>query len=341
MCKLFTSILNKRLLEWSKHNDVITDAQFGFKPNYGTRDAIFALHSIISNTLCKKKRLYCAFIDFKKAFDSVDRSKLWIKLAKSGIQGKLLSVIKALYNQVKSCIGIDGQLSEYFCNNIGLMQGEVLSPILFNLYVNDLELCFLKSDSVPYELSSLNLFLLMYADDMVLFSETVDGLQSLLENLYCYCKKWNLCINVEKSKIVVFRNSGKIKDNEQWFIGNEILENVDKFTYLGILFHYNNKFTKAEEQLADQSRKAMFALRKNIRGMSLNIETLLSLFDCYIGGIASYASEIWGTHKGNNVEKVHTDFCKQILGVKKIQAMLLCTLNWAQSLFCIIGYLQL
>jgi hypothetical protein len=51
--------------------------------------------------------------------------------------------------------------------------------------------------------------------------------------------------------------------------------------------------------------------------MSLNIETLLSLFDCYIGGIANYASEIWGTQKGNNVEKVHTDFCNQILGVKK------------------------
>jgi hypothetical protein len=85
---------------------------------------------------------------------------LWIKLAKSGIQGKLLSVIKASYNQVKSCIGIGGQLSEYFCNNIGLMQGEVLSPILSNLYVNDLEMCFLKSDSLSYELSSLNLFLL-------------------------------------------------------------------------------------------------------------------------------------------------------------------------------------
>lgn len=74
MAKLFTSILNNRLLDWSKTNDVITDAQFGFKPNCGTRDVIFALHSIITNILCKRKRLYCAFIDFKKAFDSIDRS---------------------------------------------------------------------------------------------------------------------------------------------------------------------------------------------------------------------------------------------------------------------------
>lgn len=177
MCKLFTSILNKRLLEWSKYNNVITDAQFGFKPNYGTRDAIFALHSIISYSLCKKRRLYCAFIDFKKAFDSVDRRLLWLKFSKVGIEGKLLAVIKALYRHVKSCIGVDGFLSEYFCNNLGLMQGEVLSPILFNLYVNDFENSFLNAGCVSYELSSLNLFLLMYADDMVLFSESMEGLQ--------------------------------------------------------------------------------------------------------------------------------------------------------------------
>jgi hypothetical protein len=81
-----------------------------------------------------------------------------------------------------------------------------------------------------------------------------------------------LYINIEKLEIAVFRNSGKTKINEQWFNGNEALENVDKFTYLRVLFHYNNKFIKAEKQLADQSRNAMLiALRKIIRGMSINI----------------------------------------------------------------------
>lgn len=126
-----------------------------------------------------------------------------------------------------------------------------------------------------------------------------------------------MCINVEKSKIVVFRNKGKIKCNEKWCIGNDVLEIVEQFTYLGIIFQYNTKFTKAQKQLSDQGRKAMFAFRKNIRGMILNHETLLSLFDCYVGGIINYASEIWGSHKGNNVEKLHLDFCKQTLGVKR------------------------
>ena len=77
--KLFTSLLNKRLLYWSQDNDIISDAQFGFKPGSGTRDAIFALHSIINDALNEKRKLYCCFVDYKRAFDSIDRTYLWKK----------------------------------------------------------------------------------------------------------------------------------------------------------------------------------------------------------------------------------------------------------------------
>ena len=70
--KLYTSVLNKRLLNWDKNNDIITDAQFGFKPGVGTADAICALQTIISRTLKNKKKLYCCFVDYKKAFDLID-----------------------------------------------------------------------------------------------------------------------------------------------------------------------------------------------------------------------------------------------------------------------------
>ena len=79
-CKLFASILNQRILLRSNDNDIITDAQFGFQPNRGTAEAIFCLSTIIDTTLhVRKKILYCCFIDFKKAFDSVERMKLWKK----------------------------------------------------------------------------------------------------------------------------------------------------------------------------------------------------------------------------------------------------------------------
>ena len=68
--------MNTRLMKWSEDDSVLTDAQFGFRPGYDTHDAIFALHSIISKSLRQGKRLYCYFIDYVKAFDSVSHFKL-------------------------------------------------------------------------------------------------------------------------------------------------------------------------------------------------------------------------------------------------------------------------
>jgi hypothetical protein len=97
IAKLFTSVLNTRLIAWSEHNDVITDAQMGFKPGYSTTDTICVLHSIISKYVHDKKRLYCYFIDYQKAFYSINHDKLWYRLVKSGITDKLLTLLKSMF----------------------------------------------------------------------------------------------------------------------------------------------------------------------------------------------------------------------------------------------------
>jgi len=94
--KLFTSVLNNRL--WDKSYNVLTDAQFGFRPGLSTVGAIFALQTLINRTFHNNKRLYCCFIDYKKkAFDYINRCNLWSKLIVQGIQGKMLNIIKSLY----------------------------------------------------------------------------------------------------------------------------------------------------------------------------------------------------------------------------------------------------
>ena len=200
-------------MEWEKEYNIVTDAQFGFRSGLSTVDAIFVLQSLINKTLNGKKRLYCCFVDFQKAFDSIDRQKLWYKLFHIGIRGKCLDVIKSLYSNVKSCVKYDGVVSEHFCNDMGLMQGEVLSPLLFALYINDFEISFIRRNCPSIELQLLNIFLLMYADDMVILAETPSGLQEMLNTLHCYTKDWNLTVNIAKTKIVVFRNGGNIKEN--------------------------------------------------------------------------------------------------------------------------------
>ena len=315
--KLFTSVLNNRLLEWDKTHNIITDAQFGFKSGSSTTDAIFVLQSLINRTLRRKKRLYCCFVDYQKAFDFIDRTSLWTKLIKLGIHGKMFGIIKSLYENVKSCIKHNGFLTQHFTTTSGLLQGEIMSPILFSLYVNDFEMYFLSQNCPSIELQLINIFLLMYADDTVLISETPDGLQNMLDKLYEYTQEWNLTVNINKTKIMVFRNNGKLRNNEKWTYDGQSLEIVESFNYLGMLFHFNGKFLKTQKHFAEQGRKALFAINSTLKSFQFNIETQLSVFDTYINSILSYAGEIWGFHKALDVERVHTAFCKRILGVKK------------------------
>ena len=93
----------------------------------------------------KGKKLYCCFVDYRKAFDSVNRGMLFYKLSQCGIDCKIMNIIRSMYVNVKSCVKYKSQLSEYFSCSQGLMQGESLSPILFSLYVNDFEMEFIKT----------------------------------------------------------------------------------------------------------------------------------------------------------------------------------------------------
>lgn len=115
-------------------------------------------------------------------------------------------------------------LSDFFNCDVGLLQGEIISPILFSLFVNDIEV-FLQNDSNScLTLDQLSIYLLLFADDAVLFSETADGLQQSLNNLKDYCQKWKLKVNVEKTKVVIFKKGGRINRDEHLYYDGEILE---------------------------------------------------------------------------------------------------------------------
>ena len=137
--KLFTSILNLRLTTLLEDNAILEENQAGFRKGYATTDHIFVLHSLAELLKTRKKKLFCSFIDFSKAFDSVWRAGLWQKLLKNNIDGKFFKIIYNMYQSIKSCVRLNGQVTNFFPCNIGLRQGENLSPVLFSLFLNDLE----------------------------------------------------------------------------------------------------------------------------------------------------------------------------------------------------------
>ena len=102
--KLFTSVINARLTEFIDYAGIIGSEQAGFRKGYSTSDHIFTFKCLLDLYLGKRKKLFCAFIDYKKAFDSVDRVCLWKKLIKTGISGKVFKIIYNMYKNAKSYV---------------------------------------------------------------------------------------------------------------------------------------------------------------------------------------------------------------------------------------------
>ena len=311
--KLFTSILNERLNLWAQETDNITDAQFGFKSNHSTVDAVFILKYLIDRQLMSKKKLYCFFVDLKKTFDSVSRLSLWYKMIKCGIDGKLLDIIKSMYDAIKLRVKCFNSLSDLYSCEVGLLQGEIMSPFLFSFFLADIEMHLQENINDGIDLEQLQLYLLLFADDAVLFSETREGLQRNIDNLEKYCQKWNLTVNVEKTKIVVFRNGGILAMEDRWYFAGQEIEIVNQFTYLGVVFASGGSFMQNTKTLAGKALRAMHQLLQILKEVD---SPSFNLFDSLVASVLNYGAEVWGFMSAEAIERVHRKFCKYMLNVK-------------------------
>ena len=316
--KLFTRILNNRLNARAEQYNVYIEAQAGFRKHMSTIDNIFILSGLITHCLNNNETLYCAFVDFSKAFDYVVRDNVWYKLLKIGVRGKMLDIIKSMYSIVKSKIKYKNNVSEAFICNIGVRQGECLSPFLFSMYLNDLEEELSVKGVKGVVIGMFKLFLLLYADDIVIFGETDADLQNALNILEDYRSRWKLTVNTEKTKIMVFRKGGRLSSNLKFTYQDKTIEVINKFSYLGIVFTSGGSSYETQKTLSGQALKAMFTLNKYLYNFtSLNTSHVLELFDKLVTPILNYGSEVWGFYKSASIETVHLQFCKKILGVKQ------------------------
>ena len=142
-------------------------------------------------------------LTFQKAFDTVWRSGLYQKLLNLGIGGNFYKVVKCMYSNSKFAVENDNFMSKPGDYNKGVRQGYGLSPLLFTIYINDVDQIFYTSSSDPVVLDSTKLNCLIYAADLLLFSETQEGLQSCLDSLQLYCDSWKLKINIDKTEVMI------------------------------------------------------------------------------------------------------------------------------------------
>jgi hypothetical protein len=138
-------------------------------------------------------------------------------------------------------------LTDNFQSFVGVRQGVNLRPTLFKLFINDIPNIFDDSCS-PVSLLTRKLHCLLYADDLVLLSESPQGLQNSLTKLSHYCDEWGLQINISKTKSLVFNNTGRTTSHK-FYINNTPIENCRNYVYLGVTFSISGSFTEAKNNL--------------------------------------------------------------------------------------------
>ncbi|XP_039298009.1 uncharacterized protein LOC120354675 [Nilaparvata lugens] len=229
--KLFTAILLDRLKAWVNRDGKLREFQAGFRASYSTVDNIFNLMAIIIMRLAvKRQKVYAFFVDYSAAFDRIDRHSLFLKLSEMRISTKMLRILQVIYSNSTARVWSQEGLSDAFETNTGVKQGCLLSPLLFALFLNDLE----ENMEGGVKLNDTNIRILAYADDIVLLASNKLDLKKMITALEEYCRRWNLLVNLDKSKIVIFRNGGKQGRHEKWWYKGKPIEVVNSYKYLGI-----------------------------------------------------------------------------------------------------------
>jgi len=310
-------VMNQRIQRWCSHNNVLHEDQAGFRSGYSTFDNMFTLFGVIQKYLGRNKKLYVAYVDFAKAFDSVRRPKLWDALYRIGIRGRMFRMLRAVYSEVSARVRTQHDLSDPFECPQGLKQGCLASPGLFNLLVNELICTIKQKGKHGVQLTpDCVLYTLFFADDVILLADTPVGLQNQLSVLHTSADELGLQINFSKTKVVVYRKGGYLSKHEKWNIDSHPVNVANSYKYLGLHFSTKLSIKYALRELAMKGRAGTMQIIKGLMKVNcLQPKLLFKLFDSQIRPMLLYGAEIWGLQDTQVVESVHLLACKKLLNV--------------------------
>ena len=296
--KFFTLIMNERLNHYLEQHKILSRCQIGFRKDCRTADYLLVLKTLMEIYKVKRKPIFACFVDFRKAYDSVWREGLFFKLISNGCSKNFMRILLRMYSSVVTSVKLHNGITPFFKSHIGVKQGCNLSPTLFNIFVNDIPSLFTNS-CAPVKLGETNLNCLLYADDLVLLSESESGLQKCLTKLNLYTKRWKLKINYKKSKIMVLGTATQRRTflTSKWFFDNNVLEQVEDYTYLGINIHFSGSYKQILRVLHSKALRVYHGLFKSFSNIEKTpVKTLTKLFSSMMLPILLYNCEIWGPY---------------------------------------------
>lgn len=331
--KLFADILLQRLKRIAEK--VYPQSQSGYRANRSTIDGIFTLRQLMEKTKEQRQHMYIVFVDFTKAFDTVNREFLFKILGKIGCPPKFVRLIQSLYTQVNARLVVDGALTEPFEYRSGVKQGCKLAPTLYGIYAAVLLLLAYENighqfsikirfryDGDLFDLKRLRaktkIFLdfireAQYADDIAIFSDSPLGLQTLLTAYNDMAKRMGLSINIKKTETM------SIGPEEQFFIDDTPLKSVSQFKYLGSIVTSDGSVNAELITRIQALSSAYGRLRERVfDSHDITISTKLKVYVQCLLPLLTYGCETWTLyrHNINQLRTVQQRHLRKILRIK-------------------------
>lgn len=244
------------------------------------------------------------------------------KLISAGVDGIFYKAVKALYKNPVACVQVNDMRTGWFPTPLGVKQGDVLSPTLFSLFINDLAQQ-IKNEDIGVQIGDMNLNILLYADDIVILAEREEELQSLLDIVNHWCQKWRMSVNQEKTQVIHFRKRGVSRSTFNFYVGVKPLSYTRAYEYLGFTLDEYLLFEEGINTLVDTSGRALGSIiskMKNCR--DLGCTTFSKLYDVCVSPILLCAAGIWGGKEFSKVNAIQNRAIRCFLCVHKFTPVL-------------------
>lgn len=290
--KIFLKIIHRRIYNTCELNS--GSQQFGFRSGYGTREAVCALNVLAQRCRDINRRVYCCFIDYCKAFDCVRHEKLMEILESIGISPQIRRIIRNLYWNQTAVVRCESAESEETSIRRGVRQGCILSPVLFNVYSEDIFKKALNGED-GFKVDNVRISNIRYADDTVLISEDLAGLQNMLERVANVSREYGLEINIAKTKWLVVhrRHDDSVIINQRLLLNGQTIERVSKFQYLGTWFHDETDQAIEVRSRIEKARQVFLSMRNLMTRKDLKLQLRMRLVRCYVWSVLLYGMEGW------------------------------------------------
>jgi endonuclease/exonuclease/phosphatase family metal-dependent hydrolase len=269
--------------------------QAGFRRGMSTSDQIFCIRQIIQKSHDMNTETDHLFIDFKAAYDSIDREQLWMLMAEFGFPNKMIRLLKATLTGVVSRVKVEGRLSDAFHTEIGLKQGDGVSTMLFNIALEGVirRSGVEKSGSIFTKSTQM----LGFADDIDIIGRNIRAVCDAYLKLEKEANRIGLRVNEDKTKFLMVSPSERTKSlvGTHLKVGDKRFEVVKQFTYLGALVNDNFDTSEEVKRRITNASKAFYGTKHILRSKNVSRSAKFNIYKTLIRPVAIYGCESWNT----------------------------------------------